>query len=131
MSIKSLYNFKNLLHRTNWWDIFVSGYQGFYHIAFQVPCWWIRIILLNESLTKWLLLKRGHNATTLELSMEEIRRHVHQFVHGTRNLWRQEQCSIKEGVYNQEYLRKTSIVSEIEYCLDVFRVTSCVHIEVY
>lgn len=30
----------------------------------------------------------------------------HQFVHGTRNLWRQEQCWIKEGLDDQEYLRR-------------------------
>ena len=44
---------------------------------------------------------------TSELSMEEIHRHLYQFVHGTRNLWRQRQCSIKGGV---DDLRKTSIV---------------------
>ena len=38
------------------------------------------------------------------------RRQVHQFVYGTRNLWRQGQCSIKRGVDDQEHLRKTSIV---------------------
>ena len=43
---------------------------------------------------------------TSELSMEEIHRHVHQFVHGTRNLWRQVQCSIKGGADDQEHLRK-------------------------
>ena len=67
-------------------------------------------ILLNESLTKWLLLERRHSVyhgllkpnwicrlgETSELSMEEIHRHVHRFVHGTRNLRRQ--CSIKGGV---------------------------------
>ena len=42
---------------------------------------------------------------TSELSMEEIHRHIHQFVHGTRNLWRQEQCSIKGGMDDQEHLR--------------------------
>ena len=34
----------------------------------------------------------------------------HQFVRGTRNLWRQGQCSIKGGMNDQEHLRKTSIV---------------------
>ncbi|KAK9299241.1 hypothetical protein QLX08_007686 [Tetragonisca angustula] len=81
-------------------------------------------ILLNEPLTKWLLLERRHSVRhgllkpnricrldeTSEPSMEEIHRHVHQFVHGTRNLWRQGQCLIKGGVNDQEHLRKTSIV---------------------
>ena len=81
-------------------------------------------ILLNEPLTKWLLLKRRHSvyhgllkpnricrlSETSELSMEDIHRHVHQFVHGTRNLWRQGQCSIKGGVDDQEHLKKTSIM---------------------
>ena len=38
------------------------------------------------------------------------RDHVHQFVHGTRNLWRQGYCSIKEGVDDQEQPRRTSTV---------------------
>ena len=64
--------------------------------------------------------------------MEEIHRHVHQFVHGTRNLCRQGQCSINGGVGDQEHLRKTSIVYEIEYRLDVvLRATNGAHIEVY
>ena len=79
-------------------------------------------ILLNETLTKWLLLEKRHSvyngllkpnwlrrfSETSELSMKEIHRHVHQFVHGTRNLWRQGQCSIKEEVDDQ-HLRKISI----------------------
>ena len=73
-------------------------------------------ILLNEPLTKWLLLKKRYSAyhgllkpnricrfsETSELSMEEIHRHVHQFVRGARNLWRQGQCLIKE-VDDQEH----------------------------
>ena len=31
-----------------------------------------------------------------------------QFVYGTRNLWRQGQCSIQGGVGDQEHLKKTS-----------------------
>ena len=44
--------------------------------------------------------------------IEEIHRHVHQFVDGTKNLWRQEHIysSIKEGVDVQEHLRKISVV---------------------
>ena len=34
---------------------------------------------------------------TQELSMEEIHRHVQEFVHGARNLWGEGQCSIKGG----------------------------------
>jgi hypothetical protein len=44
------------------------------------------------------------------VSMDEIYRHVHQFMHGTRNLWKQGQCSIKGEVEDQKHLRKTSIV---------------------
>ena len=79
-------------------------------------------ILLNEPFTKWLLVKRRHSVyhgllklnricrlgETLELSMEKIHRHVHQFVHDARNLWRPGQCSTKMGVDDQEHLRKTS-----------------------
>ena len=36
--------------------------------------------------------------------------HVLQFVYGTRNLWRQGQCSIQGGVGDQEHLKKTSSV---------------------
>ncbi|KAF3421480.1 hypothetical protein E2986_13598 [Frieseomelitta varia] len=73
-------------------------------------------ILLNEPLTKWLLLKRRHSVyhgllkpnricrfivnETSELSMEEIHRHVHQFV----------QTVFDKGRDDQEHLRKTSIV---------------------
>ena len=52
---------------------------------------------------EWLLLKRRHSvypgflrqnrkctlSETTKLSMEDIRHHILQFVHGTRNLWRQ------------------------------------------
>ena len=55
---------------------------------------------------------------TSELSIEEIYRHVHQFVRGTRNLWRQRQCSTKGGVDDQEYRRKTSIKKECKKVLD-------------
>ena len=47
---------------------------------------------------------------TTEVSMEETHHHVLQFVYGTRNLWRQGQCSIQGGVGDQEYLKKTSSV---------------------
>ena len=81
-------------------------------------------ILLNEPLTKWLLLKRRHSvyhglskpnqicrrSETSEQSMEEIHRHVHQFMHGTRNSWRERQCSIKKGVDDQEHPRKPSSI---------------------
>ena len=46
---------------------------------------------------------------TTEVSMEETHHHVLQFVFGTRNLWRQGQCSI-QGVGDQEHLKKTSSV---------------------
>ena len=102
-------------------------------------------ILLNEPLTKWLNLKRIHSVyhsllkpnricrlgETSERSMEEIHRHVHQFVHGTRNLWRHGQCSTKGGMDDQEHPRKTSIVLEIEYRLDVLRAANGAHTEVY
>ena len=67
---------------------------------------------------------------TLELSMKEIHHYVHQFVHDTRNLWRQRQCSIK-GRVDQEHLRKTSIVQEIEYRLDVLCATNGARVRVY
>ena len=35
---------------------------------------------------------------TTEVSMEETHHHVLQFVYGTRNLWRQRQCSMQGGV---------------------------------
>ena len=41
---------------------------------------------------------------TTEVSMEETYHHVLQFVYGTRNLWRQGQCSIQGGVGDQEHL---------------------------
>ena len=47
---------------------------------------------------------------TTEVSMEETHYHVLQFVYGTRNLWRQGQCSIQGGVGDQEHLKKTSSV---------------------
>ena len=47
---------------------------------------------------------------TTEVSMEETHHHVLQFVYGTRNLWRQGQCSIQGGVGDQEHLKKTSSV---------------------
>ena len=40
----------------------------------------------------------------------ETHHHVLQFVYGTRNLWRQGQCSIQGGVGDQEHLKKTSSV---------------------
>ena len=43
---------------------------------------------------------------TTEVSMEETHHHVLQFVYGTRNLWRQGQCSIQGGVGDQEHLKK-------------------------
>ena len=43
-------------------------------------------------------------------SMEETHHYVFQFVYGTRNLWRQGQCSIQGGVGDQEHLKKTSSV---------------------
>ena len=110
-SIKSLYNFKNLLQRQltrylrQWLSRFLS------HCVSGLLL--MNKILLNESLTIWLLRKRRHSvyrgllkpnricrlivSETLELSMEEIHRHVRQFVHGKKNLQRQGQCSIKEG----------------------------------
>ena len=42
-------------------------------------------------------------------SMEETNHHVLHFVYGTRNLWRQGQCLIRE-VGDQEHLKKTSSV---------------------
>ena len=33
-----------------------------------------------------------------------------QFVYGTKNLWRQGQCSIQEGLSDQEHLKKTANV---------------------
>ena len=96
-------------------------------------------ILLNEPLTKWLLLERRHSVyhwfieiefrrlgETSKPSMEEIHRHVHRFVHGTRNLWRQGQCSIKGGVDDQQHPRKTS-----SYRLDVLCATNRARIEVH
>ena len=62
---------------------------------------------------------------TSEPSMEEIHRHVHQFVHDTRNLWKQGQCSIEEG------RPRTLIVQEIEYRLDVLRAVNSAHVKVY
>ena len=47
---------------------------------------------------------------TTEVSMEETHHHVLQFVYGTRNLWRQGQCSIQGGVGDQEHQKKTSNV---------------------
>ena len=47
---------------------------------------------------------------TTEVSMEETNHHVLQFVYGTRNLWRQGQCSIQGKVGDQEHLKKTSSV---------------------
>ena len=47
---------------------------------------------------------------TTEVSMEETHHQVLQFVYGTKNLWRQGQCSIQGGVGDQEHLRKTSSV---------------------
>ena len=38
---------------------------------------------------------------TTEVSMEETHHHVLQFVYGTRNLWRQGQCSMQGGVGDQ------------------------------
>ena len=99
-------------------------------------------ILLNEPLTKWLLLKRRYSVyhglskpnriCRLSETSEQVwkRSTVHQFVRGTRNLWRQGQCLIKGGVDDQEYLRKSSIVEEIEYRLDVLRAINGAHIEV-
>ena len=45
-----------------------------------------------------------------KVSMEETQHHILQFVYGTRNLWRQGQCSIRGRVGDQEYLKKTSSV---------------------
>ena len=47
---------------------------------------------------------------TTEVSMEETHHHVLPFVYGTRNLWKQGQCSIQGGVGDQEHLKKTSSV---------------------
>ena len=47
---------------------------------------------------------------TTEVSMEETHHHVLQFIYGTRNLWRQGQCSIQGGVGDQKHLKKTSSV---------------------
>ena len=120
-------------------------------------------ILLNEPFTKWLLLERRHSAyhgllkpiricrfgETSELSMEEIHRHVHQFVHGTRNFWRQGQCSIKRGVDDQKHLTKKNLNIYVRFCnnfhLSVFSFacvinfwnrketlwTPCIHIELW
>ena len=44
---------------------------------------------------------------TTEVSMEETHHHVLQFVYGTRNLWRQGQCSIHGEVGDQEHQKKT------------------------
>ena len=103
-------------------DLFhvLGGDQGFYHNCISDGLL-INRIQLNEPHTKWLLLKRKQNVyhgllksnricrldETSELSMKEIHRHFHQFVHGTRNLWRQGQR------------------------LDVLRATNGAHIEVY
>ena len=43
-------------------------------------------------------------------SMEETHHHVLQFVYGTRNLWRQGQCSMQGGVGDQDHLKKMSSV---------------------
>ena len=57
----------------------------------------------EQDTVKWLLLERRHSvyhgllkpnricrlSETSKLSIEQIHRHVHQFVHDTRNLWRQ------------------------------------------
>ena len=43
-------------------------------------------------------------------SMEETHHNVLQFVYGTKNLWRQGQCLMQEGVGNQEHLKKASSV---------------------
>ena len=86
-------------------------------------------ILLNESLTEWLHLERRRSvyhgllkpnricrlSETSELSVEEIHRHVHQFVHGTRNLWGQGQCSIKGGVDIREKHRSCEKLSTEVY----------------
>ena len=47
---------------------------------------------------------------TTEVSMEETHHHVLQFVYGTRNLWRQGQCSMQGGVGDQDHLKKMSSV---------------------
>ena len=103
--MKSLYNFKNLsqrqlmkyLHQNC--SIYSVVIKVFITLRFRL----INKILLNELITEWLLLKRRHSvyhgllkpnqicrlSETSELSIEEIHRHVYQFVHGTRNSWRQ------------------------------------------
>ena len=47
---------------------------------------------------------------TTEVSMEETHHHFLQFVYGTRNLWRQGQCLMQEGLGDQEHLKKISSV---------------------
>ena len=124
--MKSLYNFKNLLQRQmmKYLHQICSMYSVVIKVFITLHFRLMNKILLNELITKWLLLKKTHSmyhgllkpnriyrfSETSELSMEEIHRHVYQFVHGTRNLWRQGQCSIKREVEDQEPLRKTSIV---------------------
>ena len=45
---------------------------------------------------------------TTEVSIEETHHHVLQFVYGTRNFWRQGQCSMQGGMGDQEHLKKIS-----------------------
>lgn len=89
-----MYDFKNVLQRQliSSSDLFyvLSGYQDFYHLAFVYS----RYQMMNE-----LRLNSRHNvyrgllkqnricrvSETLQLSVEEIHRHAHQFVDGTRN----------------------------------------------
>ena len=61
--------------------------------------------------------------------MEKIHHHVLQFVDGTRNLWRQDQVGCSEKCIAEPMLQQTW--QEIEYRLDVLRVTKGAHIEMY
>ena len=128
VSIKSLYNCKNLLQRQlrrylrQICSMCLVVIKVFITLHFFTLL--TNKILLNEPFAKWLLVKRRHNVhhgllkpnricsrgETSELSVREIHRRVHRFVHGARNLWRQGQCLITGGVNDQEYLRKISIV---------------------
>ena len=51
-----------------------------------------------------------HTQRNYRVSMEETHHHVLQFVYGTRNLWRQGQCSMQGGVGDQDHLKKMSSV---------------------
>ena len=66
----------------------------------------------KEQCVSWFIETKSDVQTQQNYSSKYGRTHHHvlQFVYGTRNLWRQGQCSIQGRVGDQEYLKKTSSV---------------------